>query len=607
MLKLDLTIGKFGLIVAVLFGIVGCRSNDHPERFRANSPVQPLFQETNFLHRLAAKENVEFDNEYGETEFDLARPLIADGELPEKYWPMSLDEALSIALRDTEILRSLGATVLQNPTGAPGSNDPAIQSTDPNFGIEAALAQFDAFFNSSLLYARNDDVFNNPVLGGGAAEVRDDVVTANWALTKTTPLGTQFTLNNSLVHSQTNNPNVLFSNAWTTVWEATARHPLLQGRGVRFNSIFGPATTPGVRNGSGVLISRINHEISIAQFERNVLNMVNEVISAYWQLSLAHKNFDAVKEIRDQGLTTWNIVKARFENDLEGGEADREAQAREQLFELQGRLQAAINGDRQQGQVGVLQAESDLRRLLNLPPADGRLIMPSDAPASIGTVFSWEDLARIATDSRGELREQRARIKQRQLQLEASRNFILPRLDAIVTYRNNGFGDDLAFGGGGQFASALGDAISNDHGEWELGFAYDVPIGYRQAYAGVKNAELALYREKALLREQRKQVLYELASSFRQVEQNRGNIQWQTNRLEAARDAVEARTVAFEADAVGFDELLQAQLRLLDSQLTHSSSLTSYEISKADLFRDSGRLLEEFGIQFASQDCVACD
>lgn len=578
---------------------VGCRASQKEKSIElANRQTE---------HYLDISNEVSAVDQFTDDEFEMAKPLTASSELPQEYWEMSLDDAILIALQDTEVLRSLGATVLQNPTASPSSFDPAIQSTDPNFGIEAALAQFDTLLNSNLLYARNDDVFNNPVLGGGAAEVRDDVTTANLSLNKVTPNGTQFTLNNSFVHSQTDNPNVLFSNAWTTVWEATARQPLLQGKGIRFNNIAGPATTPGVRNGAGVWVSKINHDISVAQFESNLLAMINEVISAYWQLSLAHQNFEAVKEIRDQGLTTWNIAKVRFDNDLSGGEADQEAQAREQLFELQGRLLAAINGDRQQGQVGVLQAEADLRRLLNLPPADGRLIRTSDKPASVETLFSWEDLAFIASENRVELREQRSRIKQRELQLEAARNFTLPRLDAIATYRNNGFGDDLAFGGGGQFGSALGNALSNDQGEWEIGFAYDVPIGYRQANAGVKNAELALSREKAILREQRKQILYELGSSYRQVEQNKGNIQWQTNRIAAAREAVEARTVAFEADAVGFDELLQAQLRLLDSQLTYYNSLTSYEISKADLFGQSGRLFEEYGIILAGEDCSGCD
>ncbi len=531
------------------------------------------------------------------------RPLTTRTELPEELWPMSLDEALLIALQDTEILRSLGATVIQNPAGTPGSFDPALQSTNPNFGIEAALSQFDARLNSNLLYARNDNVFNNPVLGGGAAEVRDDVTSANLGIAKVNAAGTQFTLNSSVVHSQSNNPNVLFSNSWTTIWEATARQPLLQGRGVRFNSIAGPVTVPGLRSSSGVVISRINYDISVAQFERNVLAMIGEIVSAYWQLSQANKNFDAVRDVRDQGLTIWNITKTRYENDLAGGEADREAQAREQLFELQARLLATINGDRQRSQVGVLQAEADLRRLLNLPQSDGQLIVPTDEPALVETIFHWDDLAHLAIAGRVEVREQKSRVKQRILELEAARNFTLPRLDAIATYRNNGFGDDLAFGGGGRFASALGDAISNDHGEWELGLTYDVPIGFRQANSGVKNAELVLCREKALLREQRKQILHELGSSFRQVEQNFANIELQSNRLRAARETVESRTVAFEADAVGFDELLQAQLRLLDAQLVYYQSLANYEISKADLLRESGQLLDEFGIDLAEQSC----
>jgi hypothetical protein len=194
-------------------------------------------------------------------EIELARPLSSRNKLPEEMWYLTLDQAIEIALQNTDILRSLGATVIQNPTLAPGSFDPAINSTDPNFGIEAALAQFDTLLNSSLLYARNDDVFNNPVLGGGAAEVRNDVTTGNLGLTKVNASGTRFSLNSQIVHSQTDNPNALFSNAWTTVWEATVRQPLLQGRGVRFNSILGPAVQPGIRNGSGVVISRLNHDI----------------------------------------------------------------------------------------------------------------------------------------------------------------------------------------------------------------------------------------------------------------------------------------------------------------------------------------------------------
>ena len=75
----------------------------------------------------------------------------------------------------------------------------------------------------------------------------------------------------------------------------------------------------------------------------------------------------------------------------------------------------------------------------------------------------------------------------------------------------------------------------------------------------------------------------------------------QSNRLEAARNTVDARTVAYEADAVGFDELLQAQLRLLDSQLVYFRAITNYEISKAELLNESGQLLQEHGVLLADE------
>lgn len=540
-------------------------------------------------------------------EFQDAAPRSSLTEIPEEFRELSLDDAILLALQDTEILRSLGAIVVQNPQAAPGSFDPAIQVTDPNFGIEAALAQFDTQFNASTIYQRNDDVFNNPVLAGGvgsAAEVRDDLTTSIFSLGKTTATGTQFAVNSSIQHSQSNNPNLLFPHSWTTVWEATARQPLLQGSGIQFNRIAGPVRQPGFQQTSGVIISQINRDISIAQFEQNLRNMVNEIVQAYWQLDLAYKNFESIRRVRDASLTTWNIAKSRFDNDLPGGEADREAQAREQYYDFQSQLLAALNGSAQTGQVGILQAEANLRRLLKLRQSDEHLLKPADEPLLSQTVFNWKDLSSNALNARVELREQQWRIKQRKLEIIAARNFLLPRLDALATYRNNGFGDDLA-GGGGRFSSALNDAFTNDHGEWEIGLTYDMTIGFRQAHAGVRNAELAMQREKAVLKEQQRQILHDLGSAVRQVDQNYSNIELQFNRLDAARNTVSARIAAYEADTVGFDELLDAQQRLLQSELAYYQATTGYELAKNELLNQSGRLLQEYGVNLA-EECSEC-
>ena len=84
---------------------------------------------------------------------------------------------------------------------------------------------------------------------------------------------------------QTNNPNVQFANSWTPYYEAEFTHPLLQGAGVQFNRIAGPNSFAGLNGNSsspnvvpgnynGVMIARINQDISLANWKSAVRNMV---------------------------------------------------------------------------------------------------------------------------------------------------------------------------------------------------------------------------------------------------------------------------------------------------------------------------------------------
>lgn len=532
-------------------------------------------------------------------EFSLP-PLTSADQLP-PLMDVTVDDIVFIALNNSKILRSLNAQVLNNPRATSGVFDPAINATDPLFGIEAALSQFDANLSASLLHANNDDVFNNSILGGGATEVVQDLTTADFALQKIAATGTQYTLRSNLRYDSNNNVSSIFPSSYQGFWEATARHPLLQGSGTDFNRIAGPNARPGFRSTSGVLISRINNDISIAQFEQDVRQFVNDTVNAYWELYFAYRNFESAKLARNTALETWNTVKARFDNDLPGGEADKEGQAREQYFLFQQQLVAALNGDPRAGVSGVLQAEANLRRLVGLPQNDGRLICPSDEPASTGTVYDWTSLVGVALGQRVEIRQQMWEVKRRELELLASRNFLLPRLDAIATYRNNGFGDDIV-GGGSRFSSVVSDMSTGDHNEWEMGLQLNVPIGYRQASSGVRNAELQLYRERAILREQEEQVLHDLGTAVRQTRQYQESVAYAFNRLDAAMDTVNSRQAAFDADAVPLDSLLESQRRLSDAQTAYHRAQVNLQLANESVQRESGQLLARHSINLSQAD-----
>ena len=524
-----------------------------------------------------------------------APPRSSDDGLPSDWLQLSLAETISISLQNSPVLRSLNAQVTQNPQAALTVYDPAIQSSDPNFGTQAALAQFDSNLTASLNHNNNDDVFNNSILGGGAIEVVQDLSTANLGVSRTNWVGTQFSVDSNVTYDSNDNPSSIFPSSYRSFLQATVRKPFLQGRGAAFNQVAGPNATTGFLGTSGFVISRINSDISVDEFEEGVIAHVDEVINAYWNLYFAIRNFQTTKTARDSSLETWKTVKARFDNDLAGGEADAEAQAREQYYQFEEQSFSALNGDVRNGVIGVFQAEADLRRLIGMPQSDNRLLWPSDDPAPVETAWDWDTLSNNAIVNRVEVRQQNRRVRQRELELLASKNFLLPRLDAFATFRNTGFGDQLT-GGDSRFSSALTDMTSFDHNEWEFGVQFDVPVGFRQAKTGVRNSELELIRERAVHTEIQQQVLHELGSSFRQAQQSWKSARLNGYRMEAASDAQQSREAAFEADAVSVDLLLEAVRRLADSESRFERAKANFELSNAAVHRDSGTLLQEYGI-----------
>ena len=71
--------------------------------------------------------------------------------------------------------------------------------------------------------------------------------------------------------------------------------------------------------------------------------MVNDTELAYWELYFSYRNLDALVVGRDSALSTWRKVKALYDAGARGGEAEKEAQAREQYFLFRGQVEAAVS------------------------------------------------------------------------------------------------------------------------------------------------------------------------------------------------------------------------------------------------------------------------
>lgn len=538
---------------------------------------------------------------------DTAEPLTLSSDPNVETWDLCLQDAIQFSLENSKVMRQLGgftpglAAANQNlsPTGqllnAPGATptvyNPSIVESDPRFGTEAALSQFDAQFTSSLFWEKNDRPVNL-FFGGFLSPIfEQDLGTFQAEIAKTGATGTRYTVRQHTSYEFNNNPSNQFPSIWQTDIEGEFRHPLLQGSGVQFNRIAGPNGISGFYN--GVTIARINTDIALADFEAGVRGLVADVERAYWDLYFAYHNLEAAVYGRDAALETWRKVYALFESGSKGGEAEKEALAREQYYLFRGQVEDALSN--------LYTAENRLRYMMGIAATDGRLIRPCDEPINAQVRFDWCEVLSESLSRSVELRRQRWQVKERELQLIASKNFLLPRLDIVGRYRWRGFGDDLLNSEpqNTPFDNAWQVLTEGNFQEWQIGGNLAIPIGFRQAHAGVRNAELQLARERAVLQEQELELSHQLTSAVRDMDRYYRATETNFNRRVAAERQVKAVETAYDTGSVSFDLLLDAQRRLSDAERAYYRSLVDYNLGLLQVHFRKGSLLEYNNVYLA--------
>ncbi len=560
--------------------LTGCRPT---ERFRAWRDSSDVSYFQNFVTQI---EYPDVNAPIAPTVAQSPSPLSIQNPSDLPTFDLTLQDAIRAALQSSEVLRSLGGAVVTAPQGQATQIDAALTDLNPQTGTQAALAAFDAQVTSQLFWQKNDRPQNNsfaafvPVVFGQT--------TGNYInqIQKRTATGAQFALRSNVVYDNNNNPTRFFRSDFTGFLEAEYRQPLMAGSGTTYNRIAGPTTVPGQYN--GVLITRINTDISLADFEAGVLRLINDVEGAYWELYFAYRALDAQLSGRESSLKTWQRINELQKVGSRGGEADAEAQARSTYY-----LFASQVNDALAGTSGLYTSEQRLRYVMGLPPSDGRLIKPSDEPLQAEVAFDWEASLCDALTRRVEVRRQEWTIKRRELELIASRLNKRPRLDALTQYRWRGLGDHLIGGRNpsNQFESLAQNITEGNFQEWQAGFDWSYAVGLRQASAAVRHAQLNLARDMTILKEQQLRISHDLSNASRQILRSYVQLQINYNRIEADKLQVEVLRNRYERGLINISFLLQAQQQLAASTSAFYRSLVDYNLALRDFHREKGSLL----------------
>jgi outer membrane protein TolC len=589
------------LLSAAFAGVVGCSTYDTFKTTVGNS--------TDEIDSITAEAENPVPDIYAEAQANApitSKTLRENSEI--QYRDVSVGDVLQIALENSEVLRELGGTMLRTPEGVRTRYTPGMQQTDPRFGTHAALSAFDAQFKGSANFTKTDRIYNNSFFAGGTNTFQQDLHEYKAELFKRTASGSLLIFRNVSDMDGNNAPGNLFPSAWNYYTEAEARQPLLAGGGLQYNRIAGPSGAPGLYN--GILVARVSADITQTDFEISVRDYVSNVVNVYWDLYYAYRDLDAKRRAMNGALESWRRVKAQVE--AQQVSASKEAQAREQYYRFKQEVDDSLSGRLLQGTQtrngstggtmrangGVQVTERRLRFMIGLPITDGMLLRPNQDPDEAEVIYDWNVVMQEALSRRPELRRQQLKVKRREMELLAAQNFLLPQLDAIARYRIRGFGDKLIdYSGkqdGGKPVSAIGNLATLDHQEWLLGMEFSMPIGFRQGHAAVANAELMLCHERAIHREQEREVIHDLSNALSDAVRAFESAQNSLNRYIAAREVLLALQAEESQDLpVDIDRILDAQRRVVDAELRYHQSRAEYAVAQKNVQLERGALAGE--------------
>ncbi len=567
------------------------------------SPTQPFYlhEDGDLSHYLATVTDLENPDieQVSLDEVTQARTpvTLSDTEF-NNFRDVTLEQCVSIALQNSKVIRNLGSltqfTIADGLVARTGGSttvyDPAIFESDPQYGVEAALSEFDAQFSTSVFWEKYDRMQNSLVDAINPRILDRDLGQFEAQLAKRTAVGTTFAVKNETIYDANNNPSRAVYSDWSSIMSVQATQPILRGSGAQVNR-------------APLILSRIRTDIAISDFEAAVRNMLLDLENCYWDLQFAYRFLETAKTGRDSALGTW---RQEYELTQGGkGTSQSEAQSREQFFYFRSQTETALRD--------LLAAENRLRWLMGISPTDGELLRPIDRPTLARIQYDWQAVHTESLVRSAELRRQRWQVKQRETELIMARNQLLPQLDVVAKYSWYGIGDDLitADRRGVNFpapgSTAWDQLTEGDFQEFSVGLEFKPPrIGARKELAGVRNGELALAREKARLEDMELNVSHLLTTAIQNLDYNYEVAQTHFNRWVATEQEVQSLEALVEGGKGESDQgsravdlLLNSQRRRANAQADFYRAVAEYNKSIANVHFRKGSLLEFNNIQLA--------
>jgi HAE1 family hydrophobic/amphiphilic exporter-1 len=385
-----------------------------------------------------------------------------------------------------------------------------------------------------------------------------------------------------------------------------------------------------------IQIAKKTLDLSDSQFRQRVIEIINQVQRAYWDLVFAIKNEEIARN-------TVELTRTQLENNRRQVEAGTAAPI--DLRSTEAALEQR-KGDVITALQSITTAENVLKALI-IKKQDDRLwtavINPTDEPPINAQTFNLDESTRLALKNRPELEQIRLQTEQKNLDIDYFKDQTKPQVDLVGFYTNNGlagtpttainpggFGTfdqgvltnlnaalaalnlpafsptvpvDTVIGAGvpsrfnGGFFKSLGNLFSQDFKTYQFGVRFSFPWRNRTAEG---NLGRALAEGRQLDARQRQVVLnvqIDVRNALQAVDASRQRYEAAHAGAVAANAQLQGELEKFRAGLSTNFFVLQRQTDLATALGTEVRAKTDYNKALADLQRVTGMTLASNNVQ----------
>jgi outer membrane protein len=491
------------------------------------------------------------------------RDFVVDGKLR-----LSLDQAIQLALANNTSIR-IDELTYHNAW----------------YSVLAAHSPFDPQFNSTFSATRGTSPQASQL--GGAQNLSSLSQSGQMNLSQFLPTGTNLSVGTSANRSSSNSIFNTFNPSWSSSLNFGFTQSLLRNRGLFVNR------APIVIAQRGLMQSRDN-------FESQVSSIIQQVVSAYWQVVLAQESLVVLRKSVDQAQASYDHDKRSLElgalppYDIYRSES-----------ELATRKVSVI-----QGEYALKEAEDSFRQSIgaDLDPNVGAMDLSLTEQAQpVGELIAIDISQAIerAHAKRPELDSQHLQLDIDDINIRLAHNQMQPSLNLTGTFQSNGLGGNqidtsvtppviLLPGGLGNALSQISQFQFPTYG---ASVTLNLPIRNRSAEAALGTSEVNKKRDLFSQRATLQSIELEARNAIHQLEQAKLSMGAARIARDLTQKNLEAEQRKYDLGAETIFILLDTQTQLANADLALVQAQVSYQLALTAVQHATGELLERYHVQ----------